>query len=148
LEVTTNDADEGNVSYSLTCNGIAVPAPEFDSTPAPGSTLAFGDQVEQTESSNLSIQVDNLGTANLTLGCSIAGANPGSFNLKACPTPITAAASANIDVSCEPESLGVKTATLEVTTNDADEGNVLYALSCTGIERPPSDILFSDGFED
>ena len=148
LEVATNDADEPNVSYNLTCTGTATPAPEFDSTPAAGATLAFGDQVELTESVDLMVQVDNLGDADLTLGCSITGTDSGSFNLKACPTPIAGAGSGNISVSCESESVGAKSATLDVTTNDADEANVSYILTCTGIEPLPDDILFSNGFED
>jgi len=94
------------------------------------------------------VQVDNLGDADLTLGCSITGTDSGSFNLKACPTPIAGAGSGNISVSCESESVGAKSATLDVTTNDADEANVSYILTCTGIEPLPDDILFSNGFED
>jgi len=133
---------------TLTLGGTPTPAPEFDSTPAAGATLAFGSLVVQGESNDLFVQVDNLGDADLTLGCSISGSGSGSFNLNACPTPIAGAGSGNISVSCQPESIGAKTAALEVTTNDADESNVSYNLTCTGIEPPPNDTLFSDGFED
>ncbi|MCH8057319.1 MAG: hypothetical protein IIB78_05540 [Proteobacteria bacterium] len=38
---------------------------------------------------------------------------------------------------------GPLTATLRLTTNDADEGTVDFDLTCTGIE---SDTVFRDGF--
>jgi hypothetical protein len=133
---------------TLTLGGTPTPAPEFDSTPAAGATLAFGEQVEHTESDDLMVQVDNLGNADLTLGCSVTGSDTGSFNLKACPTPIAEGGSGNISVSCQPESIGAKAATLEVTSNDADEPKVSYNLTCTGIEPPLTDTSFSDGFED
>ena len=134
--------------FTLILGGTPTPVPEFDSTPAAGATLAFGEQVEQAESSDLMVQVDNLGDADLTLSCSVTGSDVGSFNINACPTPIAGAGSSNVLVSCQPESIGAKAATLEVVTNDTDEPNVSYSLTCTGIEQPPSDILFSDGFEE
>jgi hypothetical protein len=133
---------------TLTLGGTPTPAPEFDSTPAAGATLAFGEQVEHTESDDLMVQVDNLGNADLTLGCSVTGSDTGSFNLKACPTPIAEGGSGNISVSCQPDSIGAKAAKLEVTSNDADEPKISYNLTCTGIEPPLTDTSFSDGFED
>jgi hypothetical protein len=149
LLINSNDPNESPYPGGVVVNVTALDksVPEFDSTPAAGATLAFGDQVELTESTDLMVQVDNLGDADLTLGCSITGTDSGSFNLKACPTPIAGAGSGNITVSCEPVSVGAKTATLEVATNDADEPNVSYNLTCTGTDPLPDDTLFSDGFE-
>jgi hypothetical protein len=132
---------------TLTLGGTPTPAPEFVSTPAVGATLAFG-EVEQTKSADLMVEVDNKGNADLTLGCSVTGSDTGSFNLKACPTPIAEGGSGNISVSCQPDSIGAKAAKLEVTTNDAAEPKPSYNLTCTGIEPPLTDTSFSDGFED
>jgi len=80
----------------------------------------------------------------LTASCEIIGANPGSFNVDGCPvTGLAGGADKQLDVSCEPKTLGPLTATLRLTTNDADEGTVDFDLTCTGIE---SDTVFRDGF--
>ena len=87
-----------------------------------------------------------IGVLSMTFSADV-GDNPGSFNLKACPTPIGGSGSGDISVTCEPESLGDKTATLEFSTNDADEPTPSYNLTCTGIVAPPSETIFEDGFE-
>ncbi len=121
--------------------------PEFQSDPAPNSTLAFGDQLIDTESAAIPVKVDNLGDANLTLACAISGTNDTQFILKTCATPVTPAAFTNIEVSCMPTSIGAKTATLNVTTNDVDESTADYPLTCNGSDEPLPELIFEDGFE-
>ncbi len=123
------------------------PAPEFDSTPMPGTTRAFGEVQIGTTSGELFVTVDNIGTADLTLSCTITGANADQFNLVACPTPVAAEGSVQLSVTCSPDSSGEKTASLDVATNDADEPNVSYPLTCTGVESMP-DVIHNHGFED
>lgn len=149
LLVNSNDPDEspypGGVFVNVT--KAAGSEPEFSSTPIAGTTLAFGSIVINTISSPAVISVDNLGTADLTLACNITGPNADQFNLVVCPDPVSAAGSANISVTCEPGSIGVKLASLDVSTNDADEPEVSYPLTCTGIEAPSPGLIFSDSFE-
>lgn len=140
-------SDSGGQEGSLSITFNIGPLPEFDSNPAAGATLAFGDQPVQAESPPMLVQVENLGDADLTLACSLSGANPGSFLLKACPTPIAGTDLGDISISCQPSSLGAKTASLEVTTNDPDEPGPSYDLTCTGVEAPPEETIFADGFE-
>ncbi|MDX1555350.1 MAG: choice-of-anchor D domain-containing protein, partial [Xanthomonadales bacterium] len=123
------------------------PAPEFDSTPPPGSELAFGEVELGATSPELSVTVDNLGTADLTLACDITGANADQFDLVACPTPVAPAGSVQLSLTCSPDSTGEKAASLDVTTNDENETNVSYQLTCTGVESSENPIL-DHGFED
>lgn len=123
------------------------PAPEFDSTPVPGTTLAFGEVEIDATSGELFVTVDNIGTAELTLSCAITGANADQFNVVACPTPVAAEGSMQLSVTCSPNSSGEKTASLDVTTNDADEPDPSYPLTCTGVEISP-DLIKEHGFED
>ena len=113
---------------------MVVQAPEFDSTPEAGSTLAFGSQVINTESDPLSVQVDNLGALDLTLDCLITGADESQLNLISCPTPVAMAGSTQVTVRCEPTSVGEKTASLDITTNDDDETNVSFPLTCLAVD--------------
>ena len=149
LLVNSNDPDESPYPGGIFVNVTKAPpsGPEFSSNPIAGSTLTFGSVVISTTSSPVLVSVDNLGTADLTLVCNITGANADQFSLVACPSPVIAAGSTNISVTCEPGSIGVKQASLDVSTNDADEAEVSYPLTCTGIEPPSGDTIFSDGFE-
>ena len=149
LLISSNDPDEspwpGGVLIDVTT--LATGGPEYSSDPVGGSTLAFGSQQINTESTPMLVEVSNDGTENLTLACVLSGSGASSFNLKACATPVAAQGSTNLSVSCVPVSTGVKTAQLTVTTNDADEGEVSYHLSCTGVAPPNEDIIHADGFE-
>lgn len=149
LLVSSNDLDESPYPNGVMINVTKALStePEFSSTPAPGSTLAFGDVVIETTSSPMLITVDNLGGAELTLACDITGVNADQFTLVACPSPVTAAGSTEIPVTCNPISIGSKQATLEVSSNDADEGEVGFTLTCTGVEPPDEGAIFSNGFE-
>ena len=121
--------------------------PEYSSTPPPGATLAFGNVVIATGSSPQVVDVENPGGVDLTLSCSITGANADQFDIAACPSPVVPAGATEISVTCDPMSVGSKQATLEVSTNDADEGEVSYTLTCNGIEPSDEGVIFSDGFE-
>jgi hypothetical protein len=135
------------VNYTLGCNGFT-PAPEFESSPVANSTIDFGGQQTGTESGNYAIVVSNSGDANLVIQtCGISGADATSFNVNACPSPISPAGSASILVSCEPDSVGAKIAQLTVSTNDSDEASVGFGLICTGVLPPGDDEIFSAGFE-
>jgi hypothetical protein len=43
--------------------------------------------------------------------------------------------------------MGVKQATLAVSSNDTDEAEVSYPLTCTGVEAPADDLIFRDSYE-
>ena len=149
LLVNSNDPDESPYPGGIFVNVTKASGsePEFSSTPIAGTTLAFGSIVISTISGPAVVSVDNLGTADLTLVCNITGPNADQFNLVACPSPISAAGSANLSVSCEPDTIGLKQASLDVSTNDADEAEVSYPLTCTGIDAPSGDYIFGDSFE-
>lgn len=149
LLVSSNDPDEspypGGVMINVT--KIESTEPEYSSFPEAGATLAFGDVVIVTSSSPQVVDVENLGAVDLTLSCIITGANADQFDIAACPSPVASAGAVEISVTCDPLSIGAKLATLEVTTNDTDEGEVSYILTCNGIELPDEGLIFSDGFE-
>ncbi|MDX2418582.1 MAG: S8 family serine peptidase [Xanthomonadales bacterium] len=148
LLIESNDPDESPYPNGIFVNVTKAPspAPEFSSTPVPGSTLALGNIIINTTSNPAVLSVENPGTADLTLACSIAGPDANQFSLVACPTPVAAAGSTAVSITCEPLSIGTKQASLNISTNDADEDELSYSLTCTGIEPPPNNI-FRDSFE-
>ena len=121
--------------------------PEFDSAPNPGTELAFGNVEVGASSTPETVEVTNLGGANLELICSLSGANSDQFDISACPTPVGTINPENVTVTCQPTSAGVKSASLDIATNDADEMNVSWPLLCTGLMLD-EEIVFKDSFED
>ncbi|MFC1796054.1 S8 family serine peptidase [Pseudomonadota bacterium] len=139
LELATNDADEADLSFNLACFGTA---PEFDSTPAPGSDLDFGEVLSGTMSDTLMVQVDNLGDAELTVECAVSGEDAALFEIVQCPETVGETAD-QVLVNCQPLEPGEFLASLDLLTNDDDESELSYGLICTG----QTDALFIDGFE-
>ncbi len=144
---------EGNLAAELAA-GCILPhveqtsEPEFDSTPVAGTTLDFGSHEVGNTSPTIPVQVDNIGTADLTLGCSLSGADSASFTIEACASPVTPAATTNVTVSCTPLASGALSASLDMTTNDVDESAVSFGLVCNGTDPPGNNMIFSGGFED
>jgi len=140
LDLTTNDDDEGSVSYGLACRGVAV---EFEADPVAGSILDFGSVDVDTVSPPLDVLVDNAGNLPLTLGCALSGPNAAWFGIIQCPDTVAPAGNVDVQVECAPDNPGTRTASLDFTTNDPDEGGVSYTLKCYGYEEA----YLSDSFE-
>lgn len=140
-----NGAGWTSIMISLEGNGTeTILEPEFDSSPSPGAFFDFGSVRLNVETADQHIDVSNLGGADLTLDCEMIG-DFDSFNLKDCTSPIAAASSGLIVVSCESNTVGYKLATIVVYTNDSDENILEYDLSC--YPYVPPDEIFFNGFE-
>jgi hypothetical protein len=131
----------------LPYSGAPALEPEFQSAPAAGSEVDLGDQLLGGTSSPQVIQVQNVGNDDLTLACGLSGPDWGDFAVESCPALLIPAAGGDIEVSCSPSAAGGLQATLTVTTNDADEGEVQYDLLCTGVAVPEDDMIFEGSFE-
>jgi hypothetical protein len=143
---------EANLSDELAAGCIlphnqVVPEPEFDSTPPAGATLDFGLQALSNQSSPIAVLIRNLGNEVLTVSCALSGPDQASFNINDCPLNLAAAGSVEISFNCTPLRSGALSASGRLTTNDSDEGLVVFDLACTGEEPPNDDTIFSQGFE-
>ncbi|MCA9417540.1 MAG: choice-of-anchor D domain-containing protein, partial [Candidatus Omnitrophica bacterium] len=107
----------------------------------PPGPLAFGDQnINGGASAAIAVTVTNIGVADLAFtGAEIAltGADAGEFVLSADSgeNPLTPNATRTVQVAFDPSSVGLKSATLTITSNDADDAIVEVALSGTGVDR-------------
>ncbi len=117
----------------------SIPSPEVWVDP-PGP-LAFGDQnINGGPTAAIVVTVSNIGSADLTFtGAEIAltGADAGDFVLSADSgeNPLTPNATRTVQVAFDPSTVGLKSATLTITSNDADDATVEVALSGTGVDR-------------
>ena len=133
VEISSDDPDNGAVSVSLLGIGVA---PEIYCVPA---SLNFGN-VEFRRASSLTFNIYNWGHANLTVNSlNISGANfssndGGSFVL----TPYSRK---TVSVTYTANSLGASAGSVEITSNDPDNGTVNVALAGNSVWVPSSCLL-------
>jgi len=82
------------------------------------------------------IQLRNLtGTATLNINTiTFTGGNSADFTQQAAlPLPITAGNVANVQITCTPGGVGLRTTTMTVTHNDTPNSPATYTVQCTGL---------------
>ncbi|RYE20467.1 MAG: choice-of-anchor D domain-containing protein, partial [Sphingobacteriales bacterium] len=81
--------------------------------------------------------VHNTGTATLNIGSiAFTGTHNSMFTVNTAPTTIAAGATGNLIINFLPVGNGLKTATITINNNDADEAVYSFALQGTGITAP------------
>jgi type 1 fimbria pilin len=135
LDITSDDPDEGLVSVPLTGNGVATPEPDITVSLL---SLDYGDVVQGTSSDQI-VTISNVGSADLTVtGLAISG---GEFLLVSPPaTPFTivpGGTPVDVTVRFSPSAVGVQNGTLDITSDDPDEGLVIVPLTGNGVTTPP-----------
>jgi 6-phosphogluconolactonase (cycloisomerase 2 family) len=139
LTLSTNDPSKPTVTYTLICTGVPTPVPGFGSTPAAPGPVDFG-SIQLGSIANASISVFETGSATLTVNSPVlGGANPGDFgvNPNLSLTINDGDPTQTIPLACTPTALGIRTATLTLSTNDPSKPSVTYNLSCTATPVPP-----------
>lgn len=160
FDIPSDDPDEATVTVSVSGTGTAVPTPDIrvsDSvSPTDDLGMAFGSLTVGQASAPETATLLNDGTGSLHLsGIALSGTDPGAFTLDlnggsgpcAGETRVLAAAeSCTVTVAFGPASAGAKTASLDITSDDPDEGTVSVALSGTALavtanNPPPQPVL-------
>lgn len=141
LTCTETDSNSAGtpVNWTLNCAaGTPVPAPEFDSTPAPGGTINCSGTPESVQ--NRTLTIENIGDLPLTVSdCSTADAG---FSVTGPTFPQVIAAGGSIDVGIQctvpADGLPAITGDLTCTSDDANEGTVTYGLIAGPVTVPPA----------
>lgn len=150
LNIASNDFDEAIYDVAVKGNGVS---PEInvrgnntditDGDPTPGlvnhtdfGTVNVGSTVTRT------FTIQNTGAGSLTLsGISFTGTNAAEFTLTGVPSfPMTIAAgdSQQLSVQFAPLAAGIRTSTINIANNDANEGTYDFALQ--GVAMSPTAI--------
>jgi uncharacterized repeat protein (TIGR01451 family) len=142
VTVTNADGSATSSEQSFTTPAITG-GPAYGSTPEAGSTLDVG-TVRVGESGTISLAIREVGSAALEVSDpAISGADAASFRMEApAGFPITIADGADavtLTIICTPQRDGAHSATLTLTTNDAELSTVSYPLACTGEASEPVD---------
>ncbi|HQX24643.1 MAG TPA: choice-of-anchor D domain-containing protein [Pseudomonadota bacterium] len=127
LILNTNDTSEGTVSYNLVCNVVA-PTPEFNGVPAAPGPLSI--VTDQNVQGSASLTVQNLGNASLSLNPIVVAPAPTFSISPIAPQTVTAAGSRLFSVRCLNATAGNYAGTVTFTSNDPNEGSVLYNVNC------------------
>jgi hypothetical protein len=138
LRIVNNDLDENPFVISLGGNAIVpdIEVEPFGGTPltAGVGTISFGSHLIGAQSSQ-SFTIRNLGEAPLTLGSvSWAGGHPDfSPNLAGMSSTVPSGGQTTFSVRFAPTVAGVRSATLRILSNDADETPFDIALTGNGL---------------
>ncbi|WP_179351127.1 choice-of-anchor D domain-containing protein [Winogradskyella vidalii] len=149
LTITSDDADEGTCTVNLIGEGFT-PQPDinvegnlagFPDIPGDGSNIPIG--VNHTlfasqlisEFQDKSFRIVNTGS--LTLNISdivIGGDNPGDFTITGTAPNFTIAPNGIeiLEIRFSPLALGIRNATVEITSNDSDENPFIFNIQGTG----------------
>ena len=117
---------------NITGNGVTIT--DGDTTPSTADFTDFGN-VASGASFDRTFTIQNLGTANLTGGAiTFTGTNAADFALLTAPTfPVTAGNPTTFTVRFTPSAAALRTATINIASNDADENPYDFAIQGTGL---------------
>ncbi|MBT8270749.1 MAG: choice-of-anchor D domain-containing protein, partial [Bacteroidia bacterium] len=152
FSIINDDADENPYNFDLQGVGT-VPSPEMD-VQGNATSIADGDTTpsvtDDTDFGNVDVlagtnvntfTIQNTGTLQLNLtGVSpyvtITGAHAGDFTVTATPANAIASggATTTFDITFNPSALGLRTATLTILNNDADENPYNFDIQGTGVD--------------
>ncbi|HUH03722.1 MAG TPA: choice-of-anchor D domain-containing protein, partial [Kofleriaceae bacterium] len=126
--------------------------PDIYLTEPLSGSLEFGDINVGQNSSSQTVAVSNFGTADLSISqVSIFGTGASSFAITSGQVPpptfvVAPGAQTSWQLRCTPATVGAKSATLRIVSNDPDQPNTDVSLSCNGVQSSllvtPSPVAF------
>lgn len=148
--ISATESGAGATSNSATLTVAAPPAPGYASAPvAPGGAINVGTTVVGTPIT-FNLMVSETGNLALNVGVPggglITGPNATDFSLTAGSPPFTIAdggAAVTVAIRCNPSVAGLRTASLNFTSDDPANPTPTYTLNCTGTAVPPSTPTFT-----
>ena len=154
LSIANDDSNEDPYDFSirgtgtvgeinLTGNGVSIA--DGDNTPGAADFTDFG---STTGTVVRTFTIQNTGTGNLGLpgapAVIVGGTHAADFTVTAQPAPLIAAAgSTTFQVTFDPSSAGLRTATLSIANDDSNENPYDFAIRGTGLNLAPTDIALS-----
>ena len=142
LDIASDDPDQPIISIPLTGNGITVPDIAISPASHDFGSVAQGTMVMQT------FTVTNNGQADLNVSLTeIVGTDAGDFSIVTGGGSfvLTPTSSQTIEIGFLPTATGPRSATLRVTSDDPDQGQLDVALTgtCLAANLPGSPVTFS-----
>lgn len=141
---TTALAGSGTTLYrEIDIRGNSVSIVNNDATPSLTDHTDFGSTAVDGGTVTRTFTIHNTGNAFLTLSYMSIG--PGDFSLTTIPSsPINGPGSTTFNITFNPSAVGLRTSTITIGNNDADENPYTFAIQGTGVNSNSSDIV-ADG---
>lgn len=155
VSIANDDSDENPYTFDIQGTGVTTTQEinitglgnsivSGDITPTSSDNTDFGNVVTASGTNANTFIIENLGTVNnlnLTGGSpyvSISGTHAADFTVTTIPsTPISASSNTAFAITFDPSADGLRTATVTIANNDADESSYTFSIQGTGITPPP-----------
>jgi hypothetical protein len=144
VRINSNDPNQDPYIFAIEGNGTATPEinvrgngvdiADGDTTPDLADFTNFGGVATSGSSRSRDFTVQNTGGVALNItNVSIGGSHAADFSITADPTgPIASAGSDTLTINFDPSADGVRSATVTITSDDADEGSYTFDIQGTG----------------
>jgi hypothetical protein len=142
LRISSDDADENPLDVPLNGVGVSTPVPDVAVSPL---SHDYGD-VLQGSSAGQTFEVRNDGSADLLVSATtLLGTDAAEFAIDsgAAPFPLTPGQTRELVVSFHPASLGPKSATLRIESDDPDQSVLDVALTGNGVDTSVLDVALT-----
>ncbi|MFT3980902.1 MAG: choice-of-anchor D domain-containing protein [Ferruginibacter sp.] len=123
-----------------------------DNTPSTADHTDFGSTAVAGGTVTRTFTIENTGTATLNLTdlspyIVIGGTNAADFSIAANPAgTIAAAGTTTFQITFDPGAIGLRTATISIANDDADENPYNFSIQGTGTNASASDIIDNSSF--
>ncbi len=148
LSIASDDADESPYNFAIQGTGVdpeinvtgnGVTIADGDLTPGAASGTDFGSVATTNGTVVRTFTIQNLGALPLNLTGSprvaVSGTHAANFTVSAQPiSPVATNGSTTFQVTFDPSASGLRTATLSLTNDDANENPYTFAIQGTGGE--------------
>ncbi|PQV46975.1 MAM domain-containing protein meprin/A5/mu [Jejuia pallidilutea] len=166
VSIANNDSNENPYNFNIqgtgtttlqeiNIQGNGVDISNGDITPDIADDTDFGSLLISSGTNTNTFTIQNLGTiTNLNLtGASpyvnISGAHASDFTVTAIPSgTIAASSSSTFQITFDPNGAGLRTATVSIANNDADENTYTFNIHGTGITGPPIYTIYYENFDE
>jgi hypothetical protein len=124
----------GLIAQEANMRGKNVNITDGDATPSTSDDTDFGRQLTTSGTVTKTFTIQNTGASNLTIGTITIGGTHGSdFTVGTSPSAnVAAGGSTTFTVIFNPSAAGLRSATISIVTNDADENPYNFSLQGTG----------------
>jgi hypothetical protein len=146
INIVNNDANENAYDFALQGTGgipeinirsqYGVDIADGDTTPSSTDQTDFGNVSMDGGTVTINVIIQNLGSGAMSIGAaSFTGANASNFAIVSAPaSTIAAGGSSRFKISFTPTTIGVKTATFSIVSNDGNENPYDFSLQGTGVQ--------------
>lgn len=133
-------------AQEINVTGNSVGIPDGKATPGLADHTDFGNVLVAGGTLVRTFTIQNLGDANLNLTgtpkVAVTGSHAGDYTVTAVPaSPVAAAGSTTFQVTFNPSTSGLRTATLTIINDDSDEGIYDFAVHGNGLVEPEINVV-------